>query len=241
MLNGDIRLDRFRVIGWPRSGTHHIADWFRIYYGMNWSSDEITRYYAQDYREDDIFGVYIYRDPRDIIVSRFIQMYFRFEDNYQEIIDGRTLHQTFREWFKDGKDPHVVPYGTTWREFIYGWEDYLPSQYGLVTTSHEMFLQNRRDVFRLLLRSLGAAYIDEGRLNAVYTAILRTKRHPYSFRLRYWEGEEENVKAGVPGEWRYLMDEETAIELHKYCGEWMYDKGYISSDDWWDYAQRFCD
>lgn len=228
----DRDLSKLRVVGWPRSGTHHVADLFRLYFLMHQSGDDITCYCLPEYLEPGTWGVYVYRDPRDILVSRFIQMYFRFEDTYQEILNGRTLADTFTEWFVHGWDPHVVPQGTTWQDFISSWEQYLPTQSDFVAVRHEALVANRRDEFGRVLQDFGVSpSLDQ--VEKVYEAVLRTKRYPYLFCLHYWEGNEESLPAGLPGEWYNLMDRETALLVNEYCGNWMFRRGYILDPDWW--------
>lgn len=237
-------LSKIRVVGWPRSGTHHIARLLNRYFALPSMEGVETQYCLPSHLGAEVWGIYVCRDPRDMLVSRFMQMCLRFQSSYQKFVVGRpcALEDFFREWIVEG-DPHVQPIGTGWRKFTQAWQEFLLESDRFVLVRHEDLVGNRRDEFRHTLYALGADTIQESRLDAASENAGEYYRVPYTLRFQWWLDEDgrritETVPRGRPGIWKKLLPRNVAVLLWEYCGELMLELGYGTEKEWHKLIER---
>lgn len=203
------------VTGHARSGTHWLLRLLWDIVGQyDMQSDEMvvgehdiihTHHLA---RQGNFKVAYIYRDPRDVIVS---VMHFWRRNSLAE-----TLHPA----------NDTSPIGT-WKAKQELWFDRLKAdcyvRYEYMHRDLPLQIQRLRD-------DLGLVQVTDSRL--------LLKRHEFkTMRQAHWmAGRDQAVRAmrkGIAGDWRNHFDRRNAKEVHDRLWSWMSRLGFEADEDWW--------
>lgn len=170
--------------------------------------------------------IVIVRDPRNVLMSMYY-LWYRF--------DSYKAHQRFgldKECklidFLERVFPHRFAPGHGWREFCEGWLEADPRPPFIF---HDALMVNREKELRRALTALGVEINDEWIERAI-RGQMNEGRAPFVKTPGFWLGPQTTPK-GDPGEWKRHFTTDVAKAMHDYCGDLMYEFGFITDSDWW--------
>lgn len=203
------------IIGWGRSGTNWLTRLFMdvldIYDGATDGPTKpgvIGRLHWTLERPPGGKVCFIYRDPRDVIVS---MKHFWNLPNIDAVLDPVD-------------QPPLLP---TMSEY---WQAWLMDLEPEAVTRYERLLANPIHEMDMLLTKLWIVF-DGDRLEPA------VKRQTFGeARERLLENRPDRAKGlqfGTSGQWREVLNQEQGYKIDYWLGDWMHRMNYETDPDWW--------
>ena len=229
------------VVGYPRSGTTWVASLTADYLGVPVHVPEGPSWrivHARVFHTHRIITVpwvrkrtvYVIRDGRDAIVSRY----------FRHVIEGTNRFKRRAEGAIGGPlDPDkVVENLPRYIEFLgssrYGSVDYRThleawqaSDY--ITIRYEDLVADAEGAFSSVVEQITGKPADQGR---VQSAVARNSFETISGRARGRTDPSSFFRKGVVGDWRNHFDREAATAFDEYAGSLLISLGYEDDHSW---------
>ncbi len=182
------------------------------YFGPSQTGNHIIRKYhfPVGYAEIDAPVILIYRDPRDVAVSRMF--YRNMTPSPQSLIGVINTFNTAK---------------TTYIGWIEGWE-----KVANATTSYEKLHKHKHIE---LSRLISIVAPDELDINNKHLHI-QEAFHRQSFTSvmhKYGDRFVGSMRKGIAGDWKNYFDRESGKHITETMGDLMLRQGYIENVDWW--------
>ena len=214
------------TVGYPRSGNTWLGrllsdllncPWQEIpehpilYYGSHQNGKFVVR---KRHTNEMVNGlsVFIYRDPRDVCVSR----YFYYQHS--------SLQETIEKMYSPGEDDldSYGPYESYIRS-IWGH----PEKYTVLLAYEDLhkspILTLRGIVYEISGTALPNKYILES-----------YERQKFENVLEKYPDYKHSMRKGIVGDWMNHFERDDGLLFHEYFGELLLDQGYIENGDWWE-------
>ena len=156
-------------------------------------------------------AVYIYRDPRDICVSRYF--YFgRPSMNY-------TIRSMARLLPEQKKNRPYEQFVRTMKEH---------KEYYTIAVRYEDLLETPIESLRGVVHALTDLELAESRIAETF------ERQSFDIILERFPDHKNFMRKGIIGDWENHFKRDDGRLFQEYFGQLMLDQGYIEDGDWWE-------
>lgn len=158
-------------------------------------------------------GVFIYRDPRDVCVSKHFYN------------DHPSIKHTILEMNEPGIEETKDHYGR-YEEFVrLLWEH--PEKYSIAITYEDLYYLPYQTLWKVLKAVTGESFSHDWILDAY-------ERQRFSVVLAKYPKFYHSMRKGMVGDWKNHFSRDDGRLFQEIFGKLMMEQGYIQDGDWWE-------
>lgn len=160
-------------------------------------------------------GVFIYRDPRDVCVSKHFYN------------DHSSIQHTIEEMNSKGKDKEgIVDFYGPYEKFVRSlWKH--PEKYSIAIKYEDLYYLPYQTLWTVLWEITGVSYGADLILECY-------ERQRFSMVLAKFPEFFHSMRKGIVGDWENHFRRDDGRLFQEIFGKLMMDQGYIQDGDWWE-------